>query len=225
MSSRTIKNISYSNAEILNNIITLHNNGEPFQCDMTYSKGNFYGKFKVDEQDLEIHPPTFKFDVNPQLDCVSKIEPWGTLPLDDESISSIVIDLPFVIAKQTVPSMVNPKDGSNIIIKRFGSYYPYSELFKSYSHWLQEAWRVLKDDGICVWKCQNTITSSKFICSEEYSWMAAQKQGFYVLDKFILIAKNRLISSKVKKQQHARNYTSTFYVFKKGGKIKPINYE
>lgn len=224
MSSRTIKNISYHNAEILNNIITLHNNGEPFQCDMTYSKGNFYGKFKVDEQDLEIHPPTFKFDVNPQLDCVTKIEPWGKLPLEDESINSIVIDLPFVIAKQTVPSMLNPKDGSNIIIKRFGSYYPYNELFKSYSHWLQEAWRVLKDDGICVWKCQNTITSSKFICSEEYSWMAAQKQGFYVLDKFILIAKNRLISGKVKNQQHARNYTSTFYVFKKGGKIKPIQY-
>ena len=222
--SRTIKNISYSNAEILNNIITLHNNGEPFQCDMTYSKGNFYGKFKVDGLDLEIQEPQYKFDVNPISDDVTKIEPWGKLPLEDESIRSIVIDLPFVIASNKVPSLQNPKEGSNIIIKRFGSYYPYTELFKSYSHWIEEAYRVLKDDGICVFKCQNTITSSKFICSEEYSWMEAQRQGFYILDKFILIAKQRLISSKVKQQQHARNYTSTFYVFKKGGKIKPIKY-
>ena len=104
----TIKNVSYHNAEILNNIITIHNNGEPFDCDMTYSKGNFYGKFKVDGLDLEIQEPQYKFDVNPISDDVTKIEPWGKLPLEDESIRSIVIDLPFVIASNKVPSLQNP---------------------------------------------------------------------------------------------------------------------
>ena len=41
-----------------------------------------------------------------------------------------------------------------------------------------------------------------------------------IKDKFILEAKARLISgSKIKKQQHARKYTSTFWVFKKDEKM------
>jgi hypothetical protein len=38
--------------------------------------------------------------------------------------------------------------------------------------------------------------------------------GFYTVDEFVLEANSRLIpSSKYKKQQHARKYTSEFYVF------------
>ena len=44
-------------------------------------------------------------------------------------------------------------------------------------------------------------------------------------DKFILEAKARLISSgKIKKQQHARKYTSVFMVFKKYTKPKSKNF-
>ena len=50
--------------------------------------------------------------------------------------------------------------------------------------------------------------------------MAAQKFGLYVKDEFILLAKSRLISSsKIKKQCHARKYTSTFFVFQKNEKM------
>jgi hypothetical protein len=50
--------------------------------------------------------------------------------------------------------------------------------------------------------------------------MCASNAGFYIKDKFILEAKARLISgSKIKKQQHARKYTSTFWVFKKDEKM------
>ena len=48
--------------------------------------------------------------------------------------------------------------------------------------------------------------------------------GFYVLDRFTLLAKARLISGKIKKQQHARNFSSVFWVFEKNGKFKPIEY-
>ena len=47
-----------------------------------------------------------------------------------------------------------------------------------------------------------------------------RKMGLYVKDEFILEAKARLVSSaKIKKQCHARKYTSTFYVFKKDEKL------
>lgn len=49
--------------------------------------------------------------------------------------------------------------------------------------------------------------------------MCAHKAGFKVEDKFILTAKARLISSSnIKKQRHARKYTSVFYVFRKEAK-------
>lgn len=139
----------------------------------------------------------------------------GNIPLEDNSINSIIIDLPFIISPKTAPSVKENKEHSNIIFKRFHSYYPYTELIKSYQHWIEESFRVLKDDGICVFKCQNNISGGKFYCSEEISWFFAQQCGFYVLDKFTCLAKARLISGKIKKQQHSRNFTSTFWVFKK----------
>lgn len=36
-----VKNISYNQHEILYQIMQMHNNGKPFECDMTYSKGCF----------------------------------------------------------------------------------------------------------------------------------------------------------------------------------------
>lgn len=230
MGQETIKNISYNQHEILYNILKLHNNDKPFDCDITYSIGNFYGTFKItdlngNKKDITINQPKYKFDVSPQLQDVIKIEPNGKIPLENDSIESIVIDLPFVIFPKTSPSVINGcSDRSNIIYKRFSSYYPASEMFESYSHWITEAYRVLKEGGICVFKCQNTISGGIFYCTEEFSWVEAQEAGFYVLDKFILLAKQRIISGKVKKQQHARNFSSVFWVFKKGGKHKTVNY-
>lgn len=224
-----VKSISHDQHEILYNIMRMHNNGKPYDCDMTYSKGNFYGKFKMKLSDgsvidYEIPKPLHKFDVSPMDDETVRIEPDGKLPLEDFSIESIVIDLPFVVSPPTAPSITEKKKGSNIIFNRFHGYYPVKNLFKSYSHWIKEAYRVLKDGGICVFKTQNTISGSVFYCTEEFSWLEAQKNGFYVLDRFTLVARNRLISGKVKNQQHARNFSSVFWVFKKGGKHKVVDY-
>lgn len=217
--SDVIKNISYSQNEILRNIMVLHNNNEVFEVDMTYSCGNFY---KVNKDGIVIPQPKYKLDVVPQFEDVIKIEPLGQLPFEDNSISSIVIDLPFVIAPKNAPSLriENEKDSRNIIIKRFAAYYPINEMLESYYHWINEAYRVLKQDGICVFKCQNTITSAKQVTSTEYAWLCATLCGFYTLDEFVLLAKNRLHSSKIIKQQHARKYSSIFYVFKKTDKKK-----
>ena len=220
-----IKSVGYNQHEILYNIIQLHNDGKPFDCDPTYSVGNFYGTFKITKDDgeifeFEIPQPTHKFDVYPQVDGVVKIEPLGPLPLDDESISSICIDLPFVIS--CGPSMNTPdvdengvKARNNLISRRFAAYYPVSELLRSYAHWIQEAYRVLKKNGIMVFKTQATITGSKMLNTPYYSRMIAESCGFDSYDEFVLVAKNRLISGKVKKQQHARSFHSYFLVFKK----------
>ena len=107
--------------------------------------------------------------------------------------------------------------------KRFASYYPVAQLLESYRHWITEAYRVLKKDGILCFKCQPTITGSKFLNSPYFSRLIAESVGFDSLDEFILLAKNRLVSGKIKKQQHARSFHSYFLVFKKS-LSKKVNY-
>lgn len=212
-----IKNFSYNQKEILYNIMQLHNNGNPYDCDITASSLKFYKGDKNDE--FYIPEPKFLFDVYPQLDKVQKITPFNKIPLENNSINSIVIDLPFVILPHTCKSVTEPKKGSNIIGSRFSSFYPVAELHENEYWWIKEAYRVLKEGGICVFKMQSTVSGGLEIWSSPFAFMCAQKLGFYVKDEFILGAKSRLISaSKYKAQQHARKYTSTFWVFEKNEK-------
>lgn len=235
-STKVIKSVNYNQHAILRDIMDLHMNGESFDVDPTYSVGNFYGKFKrtiQEKQDdgcviekteeFEIPQPKYKFDVDPQVEGVEKLDPWGKWPLENNSVKYINFDPPFVIGPRDCASMFNEKKDSNVIGKRFSSYYPVAELLSSYYHHLQEAYRVLEDDGIIVFKCQNTTTGGKELHSTAWVWLCASSLGFEVLDKFILISKQRLISGKVKKQQHARKYDSCFYVLKKNSK-KNIRY-
>lgn len=209
-----IKSINYSQHEIIRDILQLHNNGDNIDCDITFSKGNFYGTFNDSNgNEFEIKPPTYKFDVVPLFDDVEKIEPLGKIPLEDGSIKCLMIDLPFVITSPSSPSLT-AENSSNIIIKRFSFYASEKELLESYRHWISEAYRVLKPNGIMIFKCQPIINSCTQWINNVYSCNIAEQIGFYIKDEFILLAKNRLIGN-IKNQIHARKYHSYFYVFSK----------
>lgn len=221
-----IKNISFDQTEILYNIMKLYNNREPFECDMTASELKFYGPGRGK---YEIPVPKILFDVYPQDERIQKIEKWGNLPLEDNSIHSIVIDLPFVISPANAPSAKSAKKGSQLIAKRFSAYYPVDNLYLSYYNWIKNAYRVLDEGGILVFKEQSVISGGIRHNSDEFSFMAAEKVGFKMIDKFILEAKARLISNKKYKdgvQKHSRSFTSQFLVFQKTKKrmSKEFNY-
>ena len=80
---------------------------------------------------------------------------------------------------------------------------------------LAELYRVLKPNGIACVKCQKTITGSKSLNSPEYLWFLGECIGLDMIDSFMLLAKARLISGKVKNQMHSRRFESEFLVFKK----------
>lgn len=223
--SKVVRSIAYDQHEILYNIMQMHNGGEPFECDMTYSKGAFYGEFNItdisgEKRIITLPRPRVTFDVSPQDDDTVKIEPDGPLPLEDSSISSIVFDPPFVIS--CGPSMEGPdfdENGkrvkNNMISRRFASYYPVKQLTESYNHWMNEISRVLCDGGIAVVKTQKTVTGSKALNSPEYLWFLGECLGLDMIDSFVLLAKARLISGKVKNQQHSRRFECEFLVFRK----------
>lgn len=213
-----IRNISTDQSEILLNIMNLYNKGNAFDCDITASELKFYKKNKKTK--FEIPTPKILMDVCPINDEIIKITPFERLPLEDNSIESIVVDLPFVISPHTSPSALKSKDGSNLIFKRFSGWYPPMEAYENMYWWLKECNRVLKEDGIIVWKMQSTVSGGINHWFVPYCFMCAQNFGLYVIDEFILEAKARLISkSKYKKQCHARKFTSTFWVFQKSPKL------
>ena len=212
-----IKNISSNQSEILKWIMDLHNEGKPFECDITASELKFYGNGRGNK--FNIPTPRILMDVYPISDNIIKITPFKKLPLEDSSVSSIVCDLPFVCSPKTCKSMVEEKEGSNLISRRFSSWYPMQEGYENIYWWINECKRVLKDDGILVWKMQSTVSGGLQHMLSEFSAVCAADCGLYISDQFILQAKARLISaSKIKKQVHARKYTSTFWVFKKDKK-------
>ena len=203
-----IKSISYNQAEIIKNILTLHVPTKKIDCDPTYSKGLFY-------KNTGIEPPTYKFDILPQGDDVS-FGDSRNLPLSDESIECIMFDPPFLA---TTGKSLAKNDSSNKINKRFGVYPSESSLHNFYIDSLKEAYRILKPGGILIFKCQDKISSGTQYMSHCFIMQQAEEIGFYPKDLFILLAKNRLVADwQVKNQKNSRKFHSYFWVFSKCNK-------
>ncbi len=201
-----IKSISYNEQEIIGWILKLHCKS-PIELDPTYSKGNFYkGNFDA---------PIYKFDLNPQVAGVKKANA-EELPLENESINTIMFDPPFLATKGK--SLMIEND-SNKINKRFGVYPTEKKLHQFYINALKEFYRILKNDGILIFKCQDKVSSGKQYFSHNFIINEAQAMGYYCKDMFILLAKNRIVADwQLKNQKNARKFHSYFLVFEKSNK-------
>ena len=135
-----------------------------------------------------------------------------------------MFDPPFVIAGKTYK---DNGEGSSKIAKRFSAYENYDELMKHYERTLKEAYRLLKDDGILIVKCQNTVSGGKQYFSHFFLMSAAIQLAFYPKDEFVLVNKSKMTSfgGRWSKQEHAMKHHSYFLVFKKKKvNLKYINY-
>ena len=205
MSNELVKSISYDQSEIIKWILQLHVPTGKIDCDPTYSIGNFYKNTGIDE-------PIYRFDINPQVEGV-KFGDSRRLPLSDNSINCMMFDPPFLA---TTGKSLNENNDNNIINKRFGVYPSEQELHQFYIDSLKEAYRILKDKGILIFKCQDKISSGKQYMSHCFIHDEAIKIGFYPKDMFVLLAKNRLVADwQLKNQKNARKFHSYFWVFEK----------
>jgi hypothetical protein len=189
-----IKSIGYDQIDILQDIMTLYC-PQGFECDPTYSVGNFYKSI--------IPEPIYKSDINPQCPGVIKADVID-LPLHSNSISSVLFDPPFVHSRSKKLEKMK---------QRFSAFFwNTKQLLTFYEIATREISRILKSKGIFVFKCQDCIDDKNyFIHIDVYNY--ACKYGFKALDLFILLAKSRIIN--FKQQQHARKYHSYFWVFQK----------
>ncbi len=203
-----VKSISYDQSEIIKWILDLHVPQHYIDCDPTYSKGNFYNN-------TGIAHPKYRYDILPQCEGVEYGDSRN-LPLASESINCMMFDPPFLA---TTGKSLSTDDDSNKINKRFGVYPSEKELHQFYIDSLKESYRVLVENGILIFKCQDKISSGKQYMSHVFIMNEAVKIGFYPKDLFILLAKNRLVADwQVKNQKNARKYHSYFWVFEKCNK-------
>lgn len=198
-----IKSVSYSQSEIIKNILKLHC-PEGIQCDITYGNGSFY---------KDIEPPSLKSDLDPQSNGVLKCCSTN-LPYENNSIKSIMFDPPFLTYIKA------GREHNSLMAKRFGGYWRYEELEDHYSKTAREASRVLEVGGVLVVKCQDVIHNHKMHCTHAKMIGWCESASFRILDLFVLPAKNRLPlpekqGERKRSQKHARIYHSYFLVFKK----------
>jgi len=195
-----IKTISYDQEEILTNIIKLYCN-DKIDADVTYSKGNFYKKIKR---------PNFTSDLYPQDDMTIKCNA-NNLSVENESFESLMFDPPFLAG-------YTKEKPSGIIGNRFHGFRYISDLWSWYSSCFPEFKRVIKNKGILIIKCQDTVSSGRQHLSHVYIINEAAKHGFYCKDLFVLLAKSRIVGHNHKSQKHARKFHSYFLVFEKNQK-------
>jgi len=202
-----VRNISYDQSEIIRNILMLHVPGGKIDCDPTYSTGAFYNG-------TGIEVPELRFDIKPQAEGVIQADARH-LPLEDESFSCMMFDPPFLA---TTGKSLTEGQG-NIINRRFGVFPDEQSLHRFYVEAMVEAHRVLKPQGILIFKCQDKVSSGKQYWSHCFIMNEAVKIGFYPKDLFILLAKNRLVADwQARNQQHARKFCSFFWTFQKSNK-------
>ena len=196
-----IRSVSYDQSEILIWILQLYVPSGRFDADPTFSKGGFY---------KNVPKPALCFDINPVVPGVIRAD-CRHLPLEDESLDSMVLDPPFLA---TTGKSLATNDG-NIINRRFSVCISEKELALLYQDALREARRILRANGVLVFKCMDKVSSGMqyMMHCQVYNW--ATDLGFEALDLFILLAKNRLVADWQRNQKHARKYHAFTWVFKK----------
>ena len=192
--------------ECLRAILNIHNNGNPIELDPMYNKGMFYRDFVL--------KPLLRFDLNAEEQGYDAEQGNACcLPLADSSIGCMILDPPFMFGTHG-----NTKN--NVSAKRYTMFDSFEELKDCYQKILAESNRLLKPNGLLIFKCQD-YTDNRTVMTHCMVWLWASAAGFYAKDIAILnLAKPKIYNSKLQ-QRHLRKSHCYFWVFQKG---KPESY-
>ena len=193
-----IKSISFSQEQILQDIVDLHTGA--IHCDATFGSGCFYKN--------GVSRPEFCFDIEPRRPGVVAAD-VRHLPLREASLKSAMFDPPFL--PRTGP-------GSNLKFRYGHIEGGMAGLGTFYALALHELHRVLMPKGWLIFKCQDLVSGGKNHFIHCHIWEHARGLGFEAIDLFILEATRRQADPQGRAQRHARKFHSYFWVFKKRSK-------
>ena len=191
------KSVFDNEQELLKAFIDIHLDGKDIELDPMYFKGNFYKGIKE---------PKYKFDISPIVLGVKKADA-RRLPLENESITSMILDPPFMFG-------IHGKTKEYYSSSTHGILQDFEALKELYQSIIREAYRVLKTKGILIFKCQD-YTDNKTTMTHCFVWQWAVEIGFYPKDLAILNIPQTKITNPNLTQRHLRKTHCYFWVFKK----------
>ena len=189
------KSVFENEGDLLVAILDLHNNGQIPECEPMFFKGNFW----KDWGDF----PKYVFDLNPQEKWIPKADARN-LPLESNSLQSIILDPPFLFG-------IHGKAKDYYSSRTHTIFKDFTELENCYKGIIKEAHRLLKKNGVLIFKCQD-YTDSKTMMTHSLVYNWATEQGFYAKDLAILVKPNKVTNPNTK-QRHLRKIHTYFWVF------------
>lgn len=204
------------NAEVFPIILDLHVPLGAKIADVTYGTGVFWRN--IDRSKYQLFPS----DIATGIDC-------RNLPYDNESFDVIVLDPPYMEGLLRNNKEHKAGGGSHSAFREYYSngdeenhdgpkwHAAVSDLyFKAGS----EGYRVLKENGIMIVKCQDEVSANRQWLTHVEIINHYEQLGFYTKDLFVVVRQNKAVISRLKKQVHARKNHSYFLIFVKFSKGK-----
>lgn len=181
-------------------------------ADVTFGKGVFWRHVPKDQFVL------LATDIQDGVDC-------RALPYDEESIDCVVLDPPYMHTPGgTAHSVHTPFEEhyrNNGSRNRTKSKY-HEAVLDLYRDAGREAYRVLRERGVLIVKCQDEVCSNRQRFTHVEIMQMYDQMGFVAEDLFVVLRNNRPGVSRAVRQVHARKNHSYFLVFWKRGETKGL---
>ncbi|MBY0228768.1 MAG: hypothetical protein K2W96_05760 [Gemmataceae bacterium] len=216
---------SGGNADLFPEILRLHVPRGSKVADVTYGQGTFWKNVLADDYELlasDLEPKAQEaqlFATTPvaKMDC-------RTLSYADASLDAVVLDPPYMegLLRKTKGHMAG--SGTHGAFRQAYSHGEPAEadapkwheaVLELYAGGSREAYRVLRDKGVFIVKCQDEVCANSQRLTHVEIITGCESLGFYTKDLFVLVRTNRAGVSRLKKQEHARKNHSYFLVFVK----------
>lgn len=216
-----------NNDEVFRDILKLFVEEGSTIADVTFGLGVFWNKVDLSKyhilpSDLYLKAETMqKFSqLHPRDGINSKSLPYGNTSLD-----AVVFDPPYMESFYrnqtdqiggigTHSSFRRAYSSGNGDEKAEGVKY-HDAVTDMYIKSGAEAYRVLKDNGIYIVKCQDEVCANKQRLTHVEIITGFEQMGFYCEDIFVVVRTNKPVISRLKKQVHARKNHSYFLIFRK----------
>ena len=191
------------NERVFPRIMDLYVKPGSIVADVTYGKGVFWRNVPSGRYDLRAT------DIQTGVDC-------RDLPYADGSIDCVVLDPPYMhtpggTAHQTHAPFEAYYKNNRLKGKTKGKYH--EAVLELYQGAAQEAYRVLRDRGVFIVKCQDEVCSNRQRFTHVEIMGMCDALNFIAEDLFVVVRKNRPGVSRVVRQVHARKNHSYFLVF------------
>lgn len=216
-----------NNDVVFNDILTLYVPAGACIADVTFGQGVFWNKvdiskYRIVASDLYLKEETKKrfptLNIRDGVDCKS-------LPYNNASLDALVLDPPYMEGFYRRDEEQVGGAGTHSSFRKAYSSGKMAEgglrakyhdaVTETYVRASIEAYRVLREGGIFIVKCQDEVSANKQRLTHIEIITACEQLGFYVEDIFVVVRNNRPVVSRLKKQSHARKNHSYFIVMRK----------